>query len=143
MSPMHIIDDSEVDRRLSNWVRWKCGERGGMGHAAHPLGRLADMVVDRWRYKETSIPLFAHEARQTDEDIQALPVPFRDALLEQHLGRGNVAASLARLGVARATFYERIKRARAALWTVWQARDQASRALRRANDEATRRARPQ
>lgn len=137
-----MIDEIEVERRLKNWIRWKQGEGGGMGQGRHPLACIAEMVRDRSRFRGTTIPLFTHEAHQTNDDILALPQPLRDALLEQHLGRGNTADSLRRLGIAKATFYSRISKAHAALWTVWMTREHAARELRRANEAVIKQARP-
>lgn len=132
--------DPEIERRLENWARWKVsGGRGAgaLGYASPALGALSGGGSSG--YREAVIPTMGAEAAETDQAVQALDQPLREAVHALYL-RGESAFDIAfSLGLPLRTLQARVGRAHYALLAWFQQRQQA-REKERARVEAAREA---
>lgn len=129
----------DIERRLTNWARWRCGAgSGGLGYAAVNFATSSSAGG----YRECVVPTGDCEAEETDQAVQALPSELRATVETVYLAGGGMAQKARRLAVTPAAVYARIDQAHRQL-QVWLQDLAARRRAQRAHVEALQRqARP-
>lgn len=102
----------DIERRLLNWARWKCGPGvGGLGFSAVNL--LGHEYSSRVR--EAVIPTVDCEAEETDRAVHALSAELQQTLEVVYVQGGGRAQKARTLGCTEATVDARLWRAHAQL----------------------------
>ena len=98
----------EIERRLLNWARWKCGPRiGGLGYASV---NLTEWTRDDDEAK-AKIPTLDCEAEETDRAVLSLESELRATVEAVYLFGGGMRAKAERLCCSEATIKSRVWRA--------------------------------
>jgi DNA-directed RNA polymerase specialized sigma24 family protein len=128
----------DIERRLLNWARWKCGPGvGGLGFSAvNLLGQEYST-----RVREAVIPTSDCEAEETDRAVKTLPQELQQALVVVYVQGGGRAQKARKLGCTEATVDARVWRAHALLQSQLAAMAAAARDQRRRVEELQRAAR--
>lgn len=125
--------NEDIDRRLSNWARWRHGMTvGGLGYASVDM---ASEGIRETAEADVRLPLDDVEAEETNRAVLALPGELRATVEEVYLRGGSMAIKAKRLCCAEPTIYARLVRADTAL-QVWLAAVQAQRKEARRRLEA-------
>lgn len=129
----------DIERRLLNWARWRCGlMRGGLGYASVDLG--AERVDGGGGYDAPAvIPTSDVEASETDQAVMSLPGELRRTVEVCYLDGGGVQRHAAKLACSESTIKARIWRAHRLL-SAWYAGRAAAAREQRARVEALQRA---
>lgn len=98
----------EIERRLLNWARWKCGPRiGGLGYAS--------VNLTAWSRDEeeakAKIPTLDCEAEETDRAVLSLDSELRATVEVVYLSSGGMKKKAERLCCSEATVKARVWRA--------------------------------
>jgi hypothetical protein len=109
--------NEEMERRLQNWARWRCG--AGMGGLGYSSANLTGMPSgDRGR--ESVIPTDSCEAEVTQQGVMRLESELRRTVEVYYLSAHGTARRAQLLCITEAGMYRRVERAHRALeaWLV-------------------------
>ena len=110
-------ENSDFERRMQNWRRWRLG--GGSlaktGGSPAAYERMASGLYDRFqpRNRESSVPLLEGEAMDTDRAVRALERALRAAVETMYLAKGSLHAKARSCGCRREGLLMRLDIARA------------------------------
>lgn len=109
--------DEYVERRMLNWVRWRCGAGDvGLGYGS---ASLWDRIkVDVSPNRESVIPTNAIEGSETEEAVRALPGYLRATVEVVYLTDDPVDAKAKRLACGVSTVHSRTREAHR-LISIW------------------------
>lgn len=97
--------DPEMDRRLSNWARWRCLREDG-GHVA--TASLEERVDGAGWDAPTVIPVMDAEAEETQAGVMRLVSVQRYAIECWYLGGGGVAQRCRKAQCSETALRERV-----------------------------------
>ena len=80
------MNDSEYERRMTNWALWRVSERRSFGGSPFPVYNL----TPRPPRGENVMPLLAGEAEETDRAVARLPLQLKRAVEVWFLHTGSI-----------------------------------------------------
>jgi hypothetical protein len=129
-----------IEHRLLNWARWKeGGTSGGLGFSAMKYGEQAMTADYQARYRESSIPVDACEAEETDRAVAALDSTHKRTVEVVYLLQLSARGAAAKLCVSAPTVDQRLWAAHRSI-SRWLDDRRLAREAERARTEALQRA---